>query len=358
MPNAQKDKRPAGPGGYRIVAFPKEFEKNIWEDIDRRFYAFLLSSLVIIYGIVIYLGSMEYSQEAVDEQIKKRYLQKFYEAEFVEEVTPTEEEGEGGIGEDEEKPKVDERAQRDEGRRAEATGPSAAERRAQRRAAAAARGAARAAMAQAVAGTGVLAELSAGGGGGTGDAVYDVLGETGGGGIGDLDAVLSGVGGLQTASSSARRSQLGARSTGGGAGGPVGIDNLIDGGVGASGSVSIKRRGGFSLKMEQGSVSGKGSRSTARSADAISQVVNKHADAVENCYKKEARINPNLKGSIQIQFTIDPDGKVSQVRITDSTLRNRNVENCITKTVNRWRFQRIDKKEGDATFRQKFIFTS
>jgi TonB family protein len=214
-------------------------------------------------------------------------------------------------------------------------------------------------MAQSVAGTGILAELSAGGAGGSGDAVYDVLGESGGaGGIGDLDAVLSGVGGLQTASSSARRSQLGARSTGGGPGGPVGIDNLIEGGVGASGSVSIKRQGGFSLKMEQGTVSGKGSKSTARSADAISGVVNSHADAVESCYKKEARINPNLKGSISIQFTIEFDGKVTSVRVTDSTLRNKKVEACISRIVERWRFQKIDKAEGEATFRQKFIFST
>jgi TonB family protein len=138
----------------------------------------------------------------------------------------------------------------------------------------------------------------------------------------------------------------------------VGIDNLIEGGVGASGSVSIKRQGGFSLKMEQGTVSGKGSKSTARSADAISGVVNSHADAVESCYKKEARINPNLKGSISIQFTIEFDGKVTSVRVTDSTLRNKKVEACISRIVERWRFQKIDKAEGEATFRQKFIFST
>lgn len=361
MPNAQNAQKPAAAGGFRLTAFPREFEHSILEGLDRRFYIIMLISLAVVYGIVIYLANLEFSAEYLDEQVKLKYLQKFYEAEFVEDiVTDTEEEGIGGIGEEPEDTEVDERAKRDEGRRAEATGPSAAERRAQRRSAARARGQQRAAMQQAVAGTGILAELSAGGGGGTGDAVYDVLGEAGtSGGFGNLDEVLKGVGGLQTASSGSRRSQLGARSSGGGDGtGAAGIDGLIEGGAGGSGSVSITRQGSFAIKIEEGSVTGKAAKSTARSSDAISRVVNKHKDAIENCYRKEARLNPNLKGSVEVQFTISPDGKVGQVRIVNSSLRSKKVESCISRIIRRWRFQKIDRKEGSATFRQKFIFSS
>ena len=322
--------------------------------------------MAFVYGIVIYLGNLEYSQAEVDAKVKQRYLQKFYETTIGEtDIAEVEtDEGAGGIGEEEatetkEEEKVDERAQRAQGTRVEAAGPSAAERRAMRRAAARQRGQQRSSMEQAVAGTGVLAELSAGGGGGTGDAVYDVIGESGGGGVGDLEKVLGSVGGLQTASSSTRRSQLGARSSGGAGQGAVGIDNLIEGGgVGASGAVSIKKRGSFAIKVGKGSVSGKASRSTARSADAISRVMNKHLEAINNCYKKELRINPGLKGSISVRFTIAPDGKVRQVRITNSSLRNKKVESCISRVIKRWRFQKIDKKEGIATFSNKFIFSS
>ena len=355
MANAQHAQKPAA--GFRITTFPKEFERNIWESLDKRFYIIMLSSLAIVYGVIIYIANLEYSEEYLNEQVKKKYLQKFYEAEFVEDIPVQEDQGQGGLGEEPEQ-KVDERAKRDEGRRAEATGPSAAERRAARRAAARQRGQQRAAMQQAVAGTGVLAELAAGGGGGTGDAVYDALGDAGvGTGVGNLDQVLSGVGGLATASSSARRSQLGARSAGGTGPGSAGIDNLIEGGVGASGSVSIKRQGSFAIKIEKGSVTGKAAKSTARSADAIGRVVNKHKDAIENCYRKEARINPNLQGSVAVQFTIAPDGRVRQVRIVKSTLRNKKVESCITRIIRRWRFQKIDKKEGSASFLQKFVFS-
>ncbi len=364
MANASNKSKPAGAAGFKITTFPKEFERNIWEELDRRFYIIILSALAVVYGFVIYLGNKDFPKDLVNEQIKQSYLKKVYEAEFVQEPVAeaeTEGEGAGPVVEEEAEEPVDERAQKDVGKREEATGTSAAERRAMRRRAAARRNQQRAAMEQEVAGTGVLGVLSAGGGGGVGEAVTDVFGDesgTGTGSVGDLDQVLESVGGLQTASSSSRRSQLGARSSGGGDVGSAKIDDLIEGGVGPSGSASIKRQGGFSIKMEEGSVSGKASKSTARSAEAISRVVNRHADAVENCYKREARVNPNLKGSITVQFTILPDGRVSGVRVLESTIRSRRVESCVSRRIRSWRFERIDASEGKATFKQKFVFTS
>jgi len=360
MPQSQQAQRSAGTAGFKLVAFPREFEKTIWDSLDRRYYIILLSSLAVVYGWVIYLANSEYNMEELSQQYKQRYVQRFYQAEFVQEPTTTTTEEGTGFGETEEETKepTDQRALADAGRRSEERGASASERMARRRAAAAARGQQRSSMEDAVGGTGLLAELTAGGGGGTGDAVYDVLGEGGGGGVGDLDQVLGQVGGLQTASSAGQRSQLGARSGGGGGGaGTSGIDELIEGGIGQSGSASISRQGKFSIKREGGGVTGKAAKASGRSADEIGRVVDKHADAIENCYKKEVALNPNLQGSISLQFTIDPDGKVSNVRILDSTLKNKNVESCITRRIQSWRFQAIDAKEGSVTVRQKFIFT-
>jgi TonB family protein len=345
--------------GFKLVAFPREFEKGIWESLDRRYYTILLASLAVVYGWVIYLANSEYNLEELSNQYKQRYVQRFYQAEFVQEAATTETETGPGFGETEQQKEeaVDQRALADAGKRSEERGVSASERMARRRAAAAARGRQRSSMEDEVGGTGVLAELTAGGGGGTGDAIYDVLGAEGGG-VGNLDQVLGQVGGLQTASSSGQRSQLGARAGGGGGrGGTAGIDDLIEGGIGQSGSASISRQGKFSIKREGGGVTGKAAKASGRSADEIGRLVDKHADAIENCYKKQVALNPNLEGSISLQFTIDPDGKVTNVRILDSTLRNKNVENCITSRIQSWRFQPINAKEGSVTVRQKFIFT-
>ena len=357
-PKAQSAKRAAGKGGYRIVSFPKEFERGLFGNIDKTFYLILAASLFFVYTVVITLANVTYSDEELANLLKEKYIQKIYDAEF-EIPEPVEEEvaSDEGAGEEEEvEEKKDERAKQNV--REEAAGTSAAERRAQQREAARNRASARSEMQQQVAGTGILAELSAGGSGGSGDAVFDVLGETGNAGLGNLDDVLSGVGGLQSASSSNRRSSLGERAGSGGRAGRAGIDDLISTGTGQSGSVNISRSANFAIKGVEGSVSGKGTKSTARSQDAIGRVVGKHADAVESCYKKESRINPNLKGSITAQFTIRPDGRVSGVRISESTLKNRNVENCVSKRIRSWRFDKIDNKEGNVTARYKWIFSN
>ena len=51
MPNVQNAPKPPG-GGFRLVAFPREFEKNLFEDIDQRFYIILLISLALVYGLL------------------------------------------------------------------------------------------------------------------------------------------------------------------------------------------------------------------------------------------------------------------------------------------------------------------
>lgn len=358
-PKAQSPKRPAGTaGGYRIVSFPKEFERGLFGDLDIRFYLILISSLVVVYSVVIILANLEYTDQEVADLLKQKYIQRIYDAEF--EIQETEDENavveESGGAEEKQEEKQDERAKQNV--REEAAGTSAAERRDQARRAAARRASDRSRMEQQVAGTGVLAELSAGGSGGSGDAVYDVLGESGNTGLGNLDEVLSGVGGLQSASSSNRRSSLGERGGGGNRAGRAGIDDLISGGVGPSGSVSINRDASFAIKGVEGSVSGKGTKSSARSQDAIGRVVLKHSDAIEACYKKESRINPNLKGSLTAQFTISPDGRVARTRIVESTLRNRNVENCVERRIRSWRFDRIGASEGNVTARYKWIFSN
>jgi TonB family protein len=344
---------------YKLAGFPKEFERNIWEDLDKRFYMILLGTWLFVYLIVAILGTRDYAamELALNEKIRQDFLKDLYDYEAaIIEDTGEDETGPGMGDEGQQEEEVpDERAQRDQGKTAEARGQSAAERAAARRAAASDRAAARSQMEQAIAGSGILGVLSAGGSGGSGDAVADVLGDAAGGGVGDLDAVLSGVGGLAVASGSGQRSRLGSRG-GGRATGSADVADLIQG-IGSVGSGSIGRKGAINLAVKPGQVRGKGSKSANRSQDAISAVINSHTDAVEACYKSEQRLNPNLKGDITIEFTISSNGRVVNQKIQQSTLRNRNVEQCILKKLRGWRFKPIDTKEGDVTVRGvKYIF--
>ena len=356
QPNTQGAPRAAAAGGagaFRLTVFPKEFERNIFEELDKRFYIILLCSWIFTYTVGIILGTREYAEDALQDEIRKRYLKEFYEAEIIEPVIAEEEEEAGpGIGEEIEE-KVDERAERDRGRSDEARGQSAAERAAARRSAAAARSAARRRMEAQIAGSGILGVLSAGGGGGSGDAVVDVLGSAGGG-VGDLDAVLSSVGGLATASSAGQRSRLGSRG-GGRATGSADVTDLIQG-VGSVGSASIGRKGSIKLAIGDASVSGKGSKAANRASDEILRVINSHTEAINYCYKREAKLNPNLKGTVTVQFVIAFDGRVRDVRITSNSTNNKQLEACIKNKMRLWRFKAIDRREGNVTTKTKFIF--
>jgi TonB family protein len=300
------------------------------------------------------MGNTEYDTAALDALARQNYLEKFYQAEIVAPIDAFEEETGPGMGEEpEEEEQVDERAERDKGRQSEARGPSAREVAEARRAAAAARSAARREMEQQVSGTGVLGLLSAGGSGGTGDAVADVLGSAGAG-AGDLDAVLAGVGGLATATSGGQRTRLGSRG-GGRTTGSADVNELLSG-MGGTGSANIGRKGSIQMALDAARVSGKGSKSANRGSDEISRVINSHNDAVEYCFKRESKLNPNLKGDILLEFTISYNGRVVGAKILNSSLRNKSVESCITSRIRGWRFKPIDKKEGDVRVRQKYIF--
>ncbi len=343
-----------GGAALRVAGFPKEFERNIWDSIDKRFYLILFSAWLLMIMVTGYLGSRDYVTNELNDKIRARYLEQLGVSIDIAEVeTEDADAGGPGIGEDQPEEKVDERAERDTGKREEVRGQSASERAAARRAAASARGQQRQQMEQAVAGSGVLGVLSAGGGGGSGDAVLDVLGGAAGG-TGDLDAVLAGVGGLATASGSGQRTRLGGRG-GGRSSGSADINDLI-GGIGSVGSKSIGRSGSIKMALEGARVSGKGTKAANRSSEEISRVINDHNDAVEFCYKRESRLNPNLKGYVVIEFVIGWNGRIKTSKIVNSTLKNKKVENCVKGRIRSWRFKPIDKKEGNVTVRQKYIF--
>ena len=99
-----------------------------------------------------------------------------------------------------------------------------------------------------------------------------------------------------------------------------------------------------------------GTKSVYRSEKELSRVINKHNMAIEYCYKKETKINPNLKGDLDVEFTIDYSGRVNMVRIVRSSMYNKNIEKCISNRIRGWRFKAISKHENDVKVKQKYIF--
>ena len=96
-----------------------------------------------------------------------------------------------------------------------------------------------------------------------------------------------------------------------------------------------------------------------RDPEEIERVVYKHQDMIRHCFNKEARYQAGLSGYIKVQFSISPFGYVlpESIKILSSTLRNRQIEQCIKNYIKRWRgFSRLDESMGIATVVQKFVF--
>jgi hypothetical protein len=96
-----------------------------------------------------------------------------------------------------------------------------------------------------------------------------------------------------------------------------------------------------------------------RDTDEITMVINEYEPVIEYCYEREAQRHPDLDGYIVVRFKVAYSGIVeaASVQIIQSTLRNRRVEQCIKRAIQRMRkFSRLDERYGSVTIVQKFIF--
>ncbi|TVR02207.1 MAG: TonB family protein [Deltaproteobacteria bacterium] len=70
----------------------------------------------------------------------------------------------------------------------------------------------------------------------------------------------------------------------------------------------------------------------------IQRVIREHRREIRACYEAELQRNENLRGRVAIEFVIAPDGSVASAQVAESSLNSREVENCVTNRMRRWRF--------------------
>lgn len=326
----------AGAREIRIVQFPKEFEKDFWKSLDKRIITIFSINFVVIYGLLIFAATRP--KPPATDQLDTRLLKKIAN---VMKVDPK-------LLEELDKPPED----TDKEATAVTTtstikAPTGAAGKASRAAAAKAAAAARAGKAaKAAAGRGVLAVAGAVGGSGGKYAAVDFSGSSSG-----LDAVLGQLGGIGEASGGNEKTVLG--SGGGTVGGGGGIDeltSLLEG----SGGVSVigGAAGSGLIGIGKASVSG-GGGGGASAAD-IQGVIDQNAAAINSCYQKELKKQPDLKGKLSVQIKINPAGRVAGVTVTQNTV-NAAVAQCVQNKIRGWSFPR--GKKGMITVSQTFVFT-
>ncbi len=85
----------------------------------------------------------------------------------------------------------------------------------------------------------------------------------------------------------------------------------------------------------------------------LNRYLNRQNARLQQCYNRELASNPSLAGRIQIEFTIEAGGSVSDASIRNNEL-NDSVANCILREVRRWRPGEVEG--GSVTVRRTYLF--
>ncbi|MCX7945296.1 MAG: TonB family protein [Deltaproteobacteria bacterium] len=198
-----------------------------------------------------------------------------------------------------------------------------------------------------VMGTGILKVIGSLSDGEGDSPLADVL--RGGGRGGKLEESLNQIGSIGIATEEGQATRLGA----GGSGGPASIGDL------ASKAEVGQVGGGTGEKIKTASISGKitnimpeidGKMDQAK----INAIIKSKQKALQDCYERELRKNPNLSGKIVVRFTIGEDGKVTDVRIESDSMGSAEVADCLISRIRRWIFPKPD--EGSVTVSVPFVF--
>lgn len=340
------------------------YKKRWLENVDKRFLSIFLVSLFFNVIIILYISHIPFEMTA-------EYARKFQEhyANFVYDKQPTPiktedvgnqdliGQGKNKSGEAEKKPAETDNSGGSQGSdNAAPAGGGGAPGSASAAARRAAHSKSTAEIAQEVSNKGLLGLLTGTGSAAQGASVQDVLGETGGSGSGNLDEVLSGLNGIKTSGtagsgSGGKGGARGGRTSGSG----TGIGDLVEGLTSAKSQKFGNRTD--KVVVSNSEVAVEGGKSAGRAPEQVMAVVNSHRAAINYCYQRALRKNPNLKGKISLRFVISPSGSVKDVKILSSTLNDPSVERCIISKIRSWRdFGPVAAAKGDAVFRQDYVF--
>ena len=89
----------------------------------------------------------------------------------------------------------------------------------------------------------------------------------------------------------------------------------------------------------------------------IKKVIQENRNAIRYCYERELQVKKDLSGTIRTQFIISAEGTVTTSMVKDSTMKNPNVENCITGKIRGFIFPK-PKGGGIVIVNYPFAFKS
>jgi TonB family protein len=317
------------PPASELPVLPADVQGGFWKTLDRTFFLTLAASLLLsfVWGSYIYFAETPREPELTLDELEDRFVR----ADIIPKQPPKQEVvAEAPKAAEEAKPQEDVKDP-GENKPSDNTPKDEAQRKAE--------------IAKKVSGKGLLKILGSSGSEG-GGAFADVLGGSTGGG--EIAEALAGAGGVGVATADS----IGAGGQkAGGTGNVAGIGDL---GTSGGGKVDL----GSKKEVE---VTGR-VRDAAPEVDsadvdrdALAKYVKSRLRAIQNCYEKELKRNPSLKGKVVVRFSIMTSGRVGDIEIEENTLGNDAVGSCIRSTIRTWVFP--FKPDDEVPVAYPFVFS-
>ncbi|QDE67146.1 hypothetical protein BHS09_09125 [Myxococcus xanthus] len=308
---------------------PADVMVSRWKTMDRVFFGILAASLLVHFSGAALIITSETPQVAELEldELDDRFVRAIIPQRPVEAPKPAD----TGAAEAPKSDKPDAAPKDDTPAQNKPAGDAAQQRRAE--------------VVKKVSGKGLLKILGSNSGGGQG-AFADVLGGASGGG--DIAEALAGAGGVGVA----REASVGA--PGGPRGGGTGTVTDI-GAIGTQGGGKVDL-GDKKETVVKGRVQDATPEieSSDVDRDALARYVRARKAAIQSCYEKELKRNPNLKGKVVVRFTIKTSGRAGDIEIEENTLGSEAVGSCIRTTIRSWVFP--FKPDDETAVSYPFVF--
>ena len=317
--------------------FPKEFQRNLIKELDKRFWIILMICFVVYNSFILYMRGQVYVPSLEDQQ---KYLQTLYRVKpeaIVKAVEKPKTEEEKRKEEEKKEKEIIEKVEKVRKERAAMSDEQKATKRTELK---------KARSDKASSSRQKAASMFAAAGASRGGGAVGRGGSKARGGGQEFKGIVGSSRGI----------------TSGGRGTMGGVSKIISGSSvdEAAGAIEITdveagelEAGdlGGGLEMEEISeVSGAGAKNELRSAESLNAVIQTKQGSIQRCFEKERKKDPQLNGRVTIRFTILAGGSVDRVTIRGRWSNPRfgkAVEECVRKRVESWRFDPID--QGDVT---------
>ena len=72
--------------------------------------------------------------------------------------------------------------------------------------------------------------------------------------------------------------------------------------------------------------------------DQIIAVINKNKGQIIYCYERGLQAQPSIGGRVAVDFTIGPNGTITNAKVAQTSLGSKFVENCMIAKMKTWQF--------------------